>query len=108
MPESPRPASRLSWQLALVGLAAVLVYLPALRGGFIWNDPDYVTRGELQSLPGLWRIWTEVGATEQYYPLLHTFFWLQHRLWGDAPFGYHLVNVLLHAGCAVQIGRAHV
>ena len=103
MPESPRPASRLSWQLALVGLAAVLVYLPALRGGFIWNDPDYVTRGELQSLPGLWRIWTEVGATEQYYPLLHTFFWLQHRLWGDAPFGYHLVNVLLHAGCAVLL-----
>ena len=80
MPESPRPASRLSWQLALVGLAAVLVYLPALRGGFIWNDPDYVTRGELQSLPGLWRIWTEVGATEQYYPLLHTFFWLQHQI----------------------------
>ena len=83
--------------------AAVLVYLPALGNGFVWNDPDYVTRGELQSLPGLWRIWTEVGATEQYYPLLHTFFWLQHRLWGDAPFGYHLVNVLLHAGCAVLL-----
>jgi tetratricopeptide (TPR) repeat protein len=92
-----------AWQLALVGLAACIVYLPALRGGFVWNDADYVTRGELQSLHGLWRIWTEVGATEQYYPLLHTFFWLQHRLWGDAPFGYHLVNVLLHAGCAVLL-----
>jgi tetratricopeptide (TPR) repeat protein len=91
------------WQLALVALAAVVVYLPALRGGFIWNDADYVTRGELQSFGGLGRIWFEIGATEQYYPLLHSFFWLQHRLWGDAPFGYHLVNVLLHAGCAVLL-----
>ena len=33
---------------------------------------------------GLWRIWTEVGATQQYYPLLHSAFWLEHRLWGDA------------------------
>jgi tetratricopeptide (TPR) repeat protein len=97
-------ASRIPvWQLALVGLAAILVYLPALRGGFIWNDPDYVTRGELQSFAGLGRIWFEVGATEQYYPLLHSFFWLQHRLWGDAPFGYHLVNVLLHAACAMLL-----
>ncbi len=92
-----------AWQLALVGLVAILVYLPALRGGFIWNDADYVTRGELQSFAGLGRIWFEVGATEQYYPLLHSFFWLQHRLWGDAPFGYHLVNVLLHAGCAMLL-----
>ena len=81
----------------------MLVYLPALRGGFIWNDADYVTRGELQSLGGLTRIWFEVGATEQYYPLLHSFFWLQHQLWGDAPCGYHLVNVLMHAGCAMLL-----
>ena len=102
--ETAGPSSGLpAWQLALIGLAAVLVYLPALRGGFIWNDADYVTRGELQSLGGLTRIWFEVGATEQYYPLLHSFFWLQHRLWGDAPLGYHLVNVLMHAGCAMLL-----
>ena len=25
-----------------------------------------------------------------------TAFWVQHRLWGDATLGYHLVNILLH------------
>ena len=37
---------------------------------------------ELRSLGGLWRIWSELGATQQYYPLLHSAFWLEHRLWG--------------------------
>ena len=85
----------------LIFCATVLAYLPALSGGFIWNDSDYVTAPALRSLGGLVRIWNEAGVTQQYYPLLHSFFWVQHRLWGDHPFGYHLVTLLLHAGSAV-------
>ncbi len=81
----------------------LLAYLPALSAGFIWNDSDYVTAPPLQSFAGFWRIWFELGATEQYYPLLHSAFWLEHRWWGDAPFGYHLLNVLLHSGAAVVL-----
>ena len=86
---------------ALIFCAAVLAYLPALSGDFIWNDSDYVTAPALRSLAGLARIWNEAGATQQYYPLLHSAFWVQHRLWGDHPLGYHLVTLLLHAGSAV-------
>jgi tetratricopeptide (TPR) repeat protein len=32
--------------------------------------------------------------------LLHSAFWIEHRLWGDAVLGYHLANVLLHAAAA--------
>ncbi len=87
--------------LGLLLLASVVVtYLPALGGGFIWNDLDYVTAPELRDGMGLARIWFELGATEQYYPLLHSAFWVQHRLWGDAPSGYHLATVLQHAASA--------
>jgi tetratricopeptide (TPR) repeat protein len=86
---------------ALVMLATVAAYLPALSGGFIWNDSDYVTAPALRPLHGLARIWGEPGATEQYYPLLHTAFWVQHRLFGDHPAGYHAVTLLLHAVSAV-------
>jgi tetratricopeptide (TPR) repeat protein len=86
---------RLAWTLVFVAVLAV--YFPALRGGFVWNDADYVTRPELRSLAGLGRIWFQPGATEQYYPVLHTAFWIEHRFWGDAPLGYHLLNALLHA-----------
>jgi len=85
-----------------VVLAGVLLiaYGPALAGGLLWDDPGHVTRPELQSLAGLGRIWGEFGATQQYYPVLHSAFWLEHRLWGDATVGYHLLNVLLHATAA--------
>jgi Flp pilus assembly protein TadD len=85
---------------AVLAVITLLAYLPAVRAAFIWNDADYVTSPALRSLHGLWRIWFEVGATEQYYPLLHSAFWVQHQLWGDAPAGYHLVNILLHAASA--------
>ncbi len=82
-------------------LAAVLAaYFPALGGGFLWDDDAHVTKAALRPLHGLWRIWTEAGATQQYYPVLHTAFWVEHRLWGDSVLGYHLANVALHAAAA--------
>lgn len=84
----------------LIVATTVLAYLPAIAGGYVWNDSDYVTELQLRSWHGLWRIWFQVGATQQYYPLLHSAFWLEHRLWGDAATGYHLANMLLHAGSA--------
>lgn len=89
---------------AFVFVAALLAYLPALRAGFIWNDSDYVTSPALRSWGGLARIWTEFGVTEQYYPLLHSAFWLQHRFWGDHALGYHLLTLLAHGGGAVLFG----
>jgi protein O-mannosyl-transferase len=91
---------------AILIFALVLVaYAPALRSGFIWDDhPGHVTRPDLQSVSGLGRIWFEIGATQQYYPLLHTAFWLEHRLWGETASAYHLLNVLLHATAACLVG----
>jgi Tfp pilus assembly protein PilF len=85
---------------ALIVSLTLVAYAPALSAGFIWDDDGHVTRPALRGLDGLGRIWFDVGATQQYYPVLHTFFWIEHRLWGNAAFPYHLVNVLLHATVA--------
>ena len=88
------------WVAAMLLALAVVAYLPAMRGGMLWDDNAHVTRPDLQSLTGLGRIWFEVGATQQYYPLLYSAFWVEHQLWGDHTLGYHLVNVLEHAVAA--------
>ncbi len=86
------------WFLLLIVTAAV--YAPAWHGAPVWDDAGHLTRAELQSVDGLRRIWTDIGATQQYYPVVHTAFWVQHQLWGDTTLGYHLVNILLHATSA--------
>jgi hypothetical protein len=79
----------------------VLAYVPALDAGYVFDDSMYLTENSrIGASEGLWSIWTEIGGPDyrhQYYPLTSTAFWLQYRLWGDRPVGYHLVNVLLHA-----------
>jgi protein O-mannosyl-transferase len=85
--------------------ATVVAYWGVHRAGFVWDDDGHVTRPEMRSLHGLWRTWFEPGATQQYYPVLHSAFWLEHRLWGDAAVGYHMANVLLHVGASFLLYR---
>jgi protein O-mannosyl-transferase len=93
------------WFACALTFGTVLAYLPALRGEFLWDDLNWNRAiGLLLRDPsGLWRIWCEPGALEQYYPLTGTSFWLDHRLWGDRTLPYHLENVLLHALSAILL-----
>lgn len=90
--------------MAALFAAVFLAYLPVWRAGFVWDDDAHLTPPALRSLTGLARIWIEPGATQQYYPLLHSLFWLEHRLWGGAALGYHLANLALHAAAAGLFG----
>jgi protein O-mannosyl-transferase len=105
-----RSAWNHQWVLgALLVLATVVAYQQAWHIGYIWDDDSYVTNNPtLRGLRGLWRIWFEVRATPQYYPLVHTSFWLEYHLWGLNALSYHLVNVFLHTGAAVFLWRVLV
>ena len=98
--------SRTAFAPAAIIIAAVLIaYIPALRAGFIWDDDRYMTKNvTLRDSAGLKRIWFDVGATPQYYPLVFTTFWIERRLWGTSQAaGYHLTNILLHAANSVLV-----
>jgi tetratricopeptide (TPR) repeat protein len=84
-------------------LLLLLIYAPALQGAFLWDDPAHVTRAGLRGWQGLLRIWLEPGATQEYYPVLHTAFWLEYILWGESVLPYHLLNVMLHAANALLL-----
>ena len=97
-----------NWKSAALGflllLLTIAAYSSAFRCGFIWDDDDYVTRNQtLRDLEGLQRIWFEPGATSQYYPLVHTSFWLEYHVWGLHAAGYHIDNVVLHALAAILL-----
>ncbi len=111
---------------AIIVLLTLIAYYPAMSsGGYIWDDDSYVTENALLwEDGGLRRIWwpddpfqdrsPNAGSlpflkkwfkpqTPQYYPAVFTTFWLEHKLWGFTPSGFHAVNVLLHAANAVLL-----
>src|SRR5215475_10815942 len=87
--------------IILILLAA---YLPVFQAGFIWDDDQHLTQNpNIVGNGGLRGIWTTSAAT--YYPLVLTSFWLQHTIFGLQPVPYHIVNVLMHALCAILLRR---
>lgn len=97
----------INWLKAgLILAAGLIVYFPALHGDFLWDDPQYVTANPLLRDPaGLAKAWFAPGSVMEFYPLQETVLWLQWRAFGAEPFGYHLVNVLLHVLGALLLWR---
>ena len=132
-------ATKLTKFIALV-LITLVIYIPAMHGGFIWDDDQEITANpSLKSTYGLWEIWTgglssNRGASENdswvlktvrkglqaiegpiwgtnfnahqspdYFPLKTTMLWVEYRLWGLNPKGYHIMNIVIHALDAVLV-----
>ena len=94
------------WGLLLV-IATFAVYQPVWNGKPIWDDAAHLVYPDTNPLNGLVRIWIEPGETQQYYPLVHSVFWLEHKLWGDATllsFGQHPIT--RHSGVVVAENAA--
>lgn len=103
---TPRNASlrpTLGWTALLVFAVAALVYANTLYCGFTWDDqwlilenrriqdPSYI-RFLLLEQKHLWR------------PLKRMSFMLDYYLWGrDRPAGFHLTNIVFHAGASVAL-----
>ncbi len=96
--------------LALICLVGFLLYLPTLFFNFTYLDDNVLILDNFPFLSNLGNILTSfrqevfhvLHASAAYYrPLLTISFILDAQLGGQAPFMYHLTNVLIHllAGC---------
>jgi tetratricopeptide (TPR) repeat protein len=100
--------------LAVVAVAAIALYLPAARYGFVWDDEPLITNNSLlaHSRPadvfsrGFWAGSPEqlAGPSASYYrPLVTLSLWLDLHVSHANPVWFHLFNTLLYALAAVAV-----
>ena len=100
-----RTAANLLGIVLLLG-AAFAAYWPAVHAGFIWDDNHYIQDNILLRHPdGLLKMWTQIDALHQYYPVTFLSFWIEYQIWGASPMGYHVDNIVLHALSAIMLWR---
>ena len=103
------PSVLVPMSLALViALLVGTIYWPCVFFDFVsLDDYSYVVRN-----PGVWRsdglawIWstTTMPSRSTNWPLTFTSFWIEYRLWGPSPAGYHIVNIVLHSLASWLLG----
>jgi tetratricopeptide (TPR) repeat protein len=92
-----------SVRVGVIVLITLVVYFPAMRAGFVWDDDLFLTENPLiKADDGLYRFWFTTEPPD-YFPLVSTSLWLEWRLWGMNAKGYHVVNIVLHAISSVLI-----
>src|SRR5438132_11363268 len=90
---------------AALTVATVLAYQPAWHGTPLMDDERHLITTSSSSAGSLIKLWIAPNRTQQYHPLVDTVFWIEKHIWGDVMFGYHVVNILLHVGCALLLWK---
>lgn len=93
------------WGVVLLLSLVLVAYFPAMHGLFIWDDVTFISDNSLiHSKSGLLQIWLSHASTD-YWPLTYSLFWFLWRVFGEAPFAYHLLNILVHVANAVMVWK---
>ncbi len=106
----PRAAYQRPWLVfSAAALAALLLYLPTLQYGCVWDDRLLILNNPFldQTNPielltkGFWNNpkaeHGEAGMASYYRPLTNLSFYVDRKVWGLRPAGYHLTNVIINA-----------
>ncbi|MCU0663301.1 MAG: hypothetical protein MUC50_13365 [Myxococcota bacterium] len=97
----------------VLGVVSVLAYLPSAWGGFVWDDLNNLGHNtrlcEWQNIldvfvnPAMWSAEKGPGLVGTYRPLSLSLFVLDFKVWGGAPWGYHVTNIFLHLLCVITL-----
>ena len=94
--------------LLLIVIAGVIAYWNSFDGAFVYDDLDAV-----RDNPHIRRLWPPSEAmslpmlgseaTVDRRPVLSLSFALNHALFGPEPWGYHLVNLMIHIAAGLLL-----
>jgi len=95
--------------IALAALAAIL-YANTFWNKFVYDDYQFIVKNEyIKSLNNIPLFFTSMksfaadGDFLIYRPLVTLSFAVDRLIWGESPYGYHLLNFLFHASSGILL-----
>ena len=97
--------------LAIIVLLAIGVYCNTLSNGFVYDDKSQVLENkwitDIKYIPEIfsnntWGFDVE-RSSSCYRPLMLIIYMINYHLFGFSPWGFHLVNIIFHAGVSVLV-----
>mgnify|MGYP001304083490 CR=1 FL=1 len=107
----PAPSQMTNGHLGLLMLA-VVPYLNTLTGAFVFDDRQQILENpyvhSFQYVGKIFEsaVWSFQGAqglTDYYRPLMSLAYLLCYKLFGPAPFSFHVLNLVLHASIVLLV-----
>jgi tetratricopeptide (TPR) repeat protein len=100
------------FSIIVILLVSFAVYSNALSNGFVYDDNLQVLNNpwikdvrhisEIFS-KSVWSFQKEPEISNYYRPLMHLIYLFNYHVFGLKPWGFHLVNILCHAGVSVLV-----
>ena len=117
-PQIEKGLQKSSWKspfllfIIIILIASFAVYFNALFNDFVYDDKVQVLENhwikDIKFIPEIFSksVWSfQKGAviSNYYRPLMHLIYMLNYYIFGLNPWGFHLVNILFHAGVSVLV-----
>jgi tetratricopeptide (TPR) repeat protein len=103
----------LKWAMAVITLVVAASYWNATQGEFVYDDQRQIVENHLIQSPSLilkaltsdvWSFKQEAGGVSNYYrPTFVAALIVNYYLFGDAPVGWHIVNIAIHLAASALL-----
>jgi Tfp pilus assembly protein PilF len=85
-----------AYKIVILLCLPIIVLFPGLTGDFIWDDYTLLVDNPLiKASDGIFQFFFSSKAHD-YFPLFSASFWIEWRLFGLNPVGYHIITLLFH------------
>jgi tetratricopeptide (TPR) repeat protein len=108
-------AKKLVYLISIISIViaiAFAVYSNALSNGFVYDDGYQILQNpwitDAKYIPeifskNVWGFRQDFGNTNYYRPMMYLIYLVNYHIFGMKPWGFHLVNIIFHAGVSVLV-----
>jgi Tfp pilus assembly protein PilF len=91
------------WRIAILPAVVMLIYANSLPNSFTMDDNMYILTNRMVTNPSLRGLFEPTSYNNVFRPITFATLALNWLIAGAGPFGYHLLNLLLHAAVTVLL-----